>query len=297
MNAAKFAVTGGIALAGLTIGAAASAQIIDPACDVNSDGVVDGFNPSTYPGETRQYHRMLTFFAFALDSSPLHAPLAYTPQRLNTSVGVKYVPQLSCLERTVFDGTKTEHTNKTSVLPQIQVGYGLPLGFYVGATGLPPVKMFGVQTLVLGAEAGYGRRLGEKVEVGGRAHVTHARVNGDLAGPSSGLPQDAVDDSYRASIFGVEGSVGYGFDLDTVRLVPYLGAGFTGILAYMTIGEDRYEVDQSGGYYGANFEAGAHARVERWDMAAEVFMAPNMRDTSARFFASPRLRVGYEFGP
>jgi len=284
-------------LAGLTIVAGASAQVIDPACDVNSDGVVDGYNANTYPGETRQYHRMLTFFAFALDSSPMHAPLAYTPQRLNTSVGVKYVPQLSCLERTVFDGTKTERTNKTPVMPELHVGYGLPLGFYVGATGVPPVKLFGVQTLVLGAEAGYGRRLGSNVEVGGRTHVTHARVTGDLVGPMSGLEQDAVEDSYRASIFGIEGSVGYGFDIDTVRLVPYAGAGFTGILAYMLIGEDKYEVDESGGYYGANFEAGAHARVDRWDMAAEVFMAPNMRDRSARFFASPRLRIGYEFGP
>jgi len=150
---------------------------------------------------------------------------------------------------------------------------------------------------VFGAEAGYGHRFGPNVEVGGRAHVTHARVTGDLVGPLSGQDKDAVDDSYRASIFGVEGSVGYGFDMDNVRLVPYVGAGFTGILAYLSIGEDKYQVDEAGGYYGANFEAGAQARVDRWDMAAELFMAPNLRDPSARFFASPRLRVGYEFGP
>lgn len=276
-----------------------SAPLVDAECDTNNDGIVDDL-PADY-AEGQQYGNMLNFYAVTMAASPLHAPAPLEAFKLNASLELSYIPQLSCVERAVYSGYKTEHTNKSPVFPRIHVSLGLPYGFYAGLSGLPPVPVAGVSTATLAGELGWGHVLGERFELGARGTILYTHVVGDLAGP---LPNEsAVDDTFKDVSWAVEGMAGYRIPIKGGRVTPYLGLGYTQVHAAMHIGEDNADVPGSQTeigrmlYWGPQGEVGAQLKYKRLDVALEAFMVPlNLVDPgNPRFFFSPRLSVGYDF--
>ncbi len=280
---------------------------VDPECDLDGDGVVDDL-PSDYD-ELTQYVNLLNFYGATMTYSPLKAPAPFAPYKLTPQLELSYLPQLNCVERAVFNGTKSEHTNKSYVLPRIRIAMGLPMGFYVGLGGDPPVPLFGVRSLILSAEAGWAHVFSSGLQAGARAHVVAATVSGDIAGPVEG--DDPVDDIYKNRVWGIEGMVGYTNTRPGLELKPYLGIGFTSIRAGMYIGEDEVLVgknlnftradgepfDSDGAgvedlHDGVNLELGLQAAIHDIQVGAEVYMLPI---SGFRFFFSPRLSVGYAF--
>lgn len=280
-------------------GVAGGAPLVDPACDTDNDGIVDGL-PADY-AEGQQYGNLLNFYAVTMGASPLHAAVPVPDQRLLAGLELSYIPQLSCTERAVFAGYKTEHTNKSPVFPRLHVTYGLPGGVYLGLSGLPPVPAFGVRTGVIAGELGAGRVLGQRFELGARTALLFGHVTGDLAGP---LPnQVATDDTYDSRVWSIEGMAGLRLPTHELMITPYLGAGYTRVNASMYIGEDQVEVPGAQGemgrmrYRGPHGELGAQVSGQRLTGALEVYLVPlNIVDPgNPRFFASPRLQVGYTF--
>lgn len=284
---------------------------IDPACDLDQNGEVDGYNADTWD-EAQQYVNMLNFYSASMNPSALHSPAPF--QALKFSAGLEFssIPALGCLERTVFYGTKTEDTNKSPVLPRLRVSTTLPMGVTIGLSGVPPVTLFGVTSGLLGLEVGYGKVLAEKIEVGARGSVFIGRVVGEMAGPVSGLPEDEVDDVFRARVLTVEASAGYRAVTGSFTLTPYLGLGFMHVHSWMYVGENYVgrtydendfanadapkDGDTSGLYKGLTLDVGAQAHVGAFDGAIDLNVVPtNLLDGNDRLFLSPRLRVGYNF--
>lgn len=299
---------------------------VDPACDQTGpdgtpDGVVDDYvlvtnDPNTEENEqldqeAQQYLNMLNFYSFSLAPAALRAPLPFDALKVSASFELNYIPSLNCVERTVFYGTKTEDTNKTPVLPRLRVSTTLPFGVTVGIQGVPPVTLFGVNSGMIGLDLGYGKRLGEKFDVGVRGFGFLARVAGEMAGPFSGLPEDEVDDVFRSRILGIEAQAGYRAMTGATAITPYLGIGYTNVKAWMFVGENYQDGfdendwqnadapeggDYSGLYKGLNLELGAHATLGKIDAAFALYAVPlNMLPGNDRFFFSPRLRIGYNF--
>jgi len=277
------------------LGAGSAAAQLAQGCDEDGDEVVDGFDEATYD-EVQQQMNLINFYGISMAYSPVHSPAPFKALKVVPKLELAYLPQLTCLERTVYYGTKTENTNKSPVVPRIRIEVGSPVGVYGSVAFIPPVKLFGVQTLLLGGELGYGLTLREKLELGVRAHAVYVKVVGDLAGPLEG--QEAADDTYTAMVPGADLSAGYRFAAGTGQVVPYLGVGYTAVNASSKIGEDgvelpgEYEEYQALLYRGINLEVGAQVRLNRFQIGLEAYMVPI---PEFRFFFSPRLTVGYEF--
>lgn len=325
------------ALLPLALGPAAAVAedypAMDPLCDqlnnttgeATPDGLTDDAPSSWTSGsdpaaagdyEDQQYLNLLNFYSLILSPSPLRSPAPFLPIRIAPSVELSYVPGLNCLERSVFYGTKTEYTNKTPVLPRIRVMASLPLGFYAGLSGVPPVTLFGVTSLVLGGDVGWGTVLDDKLELGARAFLTTARIEGEMAGPPAGSTIEPRTDVFRTRMMGLEALVGYRLSMTKTRLVPYVGLGYTDVFAWMYVGENygasgyddsdpssadapagAEDGDFSGLYKGPHMEVGLQGRAnDFFEGAVELYMVPlNLLTPSERFFVSPRVRLGVAF--
>lgn len=279
---------------------------VAPECDANQDGVVDAYNQVDW-SEDRQQANMLNFFAVTLGYSPERSPAPSTGFKVIPQVELGYIPALNCLERSVFNGTKTENTNKSPVYPRLRLRLELPYGLYVGLAGIPPAPVAGVRTGSLGIEAGVGTVVDGHLELGLRTHLSGTRIQGDLAGPFEG--QTAVDDVFRSTVYGFEAGAGYRFSLGGQQLTPYAGVGYTRVIALMYVGEslpldyDEHDPNQASVpeygddpigqalYRGVNVELGVQAHRGPLELAAEAFVVP----LGFRLFLSPRLSVGYRF--
>lgn len=287
---------------------------VDPACDQDQDGIVDTANTDTWDSdyEAQQYVNMLNFYSVSMNPSALRSPAPFQVLKFNASLEMSSIPALNCLERTVFYGTKTEDTNKTPVLPRLRVSATLPMGFYVGLTGVPPVTIFGVSSGLLSVDLGYGMVVAEKIEVGGRASAFFGRVLGEMAGPVSGLPEDEVEDVFRARVITVEASAGYRALTGKLALTPYVNLGFMHVKSWMYVGENwtskpydegdlanadaPKDGDTSGLYKGVTADLGVAAHFAGLDGALDLNLVPtNLLPGNERFFVSPRLRIGYNF--
>lgn len=281
---------------------------VDPACDLDADGVVDEYDPALW-SEARQQSNMLNFFGMSLSYSPLRAPASLRPARTEARLSLSYVPSLTCLERSVFNGQKTENTNKSPVIPQLRVSVGLPAGFFVGLTGIPPVTMFGVKAGMIGAELGFAHQLASGLQVGIRGTAQGARIEGDLAGPFEG--QEAENDIYRASVYALEGMMGQSLAAHPLgaTLVPYVGVGYSRVIALMYVGEslpddfDETDPNQAtvpsagndaiaqGLYSGLHLQLGLEAERNGVEASVELAVVP----LGFRTLISPRLALGYRF--
>lgn len=279
---------------------------VAPECDVNEDGVVDTYDQDHW-NEDLQQANMLNFFAVTLGYSPEHSPAPSAGLKFVPQLELGYIPPLSCIERSVFNGTKTENTNKSPAFPRLRVRIELPYGLYVGLAGIPPAPVAGVRTGSLGLEAGVGAVVDAHLELGLRAHVTGTRILGDLAGPFENQP--AVDDVFRSTVYGVEVGAGYRLSQGERQFTPYVGVGYTRVIALMYVGEslpadyDEQDPNQASVpeygddpiaqalYRGVNVTLGVQGQQGPLQLTAEAYMVP----LGFRLFLSPRVSLGYRF--
>ena len=101
--------------------------------------------PSDYDEEKQQAH-LNNYFAAGFIMTPM-SPIQPFPKDSGASVGLElgFIPPMSCQERLVLGGTKTEDTNKLPVNPRPRLLTRLPdigpIQLYSGLTLLPPVEI------------------------------------------------------------------------------------------------------------------------------------------------------------
>lgn len=241
---------------------------IDPAC-----AEYEGRKPESY-NEQAQQDFLLNYFALTSTYSPVHAPVPHEPGRGAIGVNFGVIPPLSCPRRLVLDGTKTEDTNKSPVLPRPSLSFAFPaigrMVPYAGVAYLPPVKLLGITNVILSGEVGVGFQLGEVFQIGGRFHATTHKTVGEIATPFvEGDPP--FDDLFMASTFGLDLMVGA--DLDAVT--PYLALGFTDASTFFYIGDDSVVSNNFHPYFGPNASLGVDALVaSRLRLGGEFYAAP-----------------------
>lgn len=257
---------------------------VDPACeDIAAAGP-----PADY-SEQDQQDFLLNYFAAATTLSPLHGPVPHKAGHGSVSMDFGIIPPLGCERRLVLNYTKTEDTNKTPVAPRPRLIFSFQeLGKwtpYAGLAYVPPLTIFGTRNVIVSTEAGIGRHFGKTDwALGLRYHATLMKTIAEIATPFN-EEDEAHDDFYMGSTFGLDVLIGKDFD----GLEPYLALGMTDVSTFFYIGDDAVVTNNSDPYFGPAVSAGVDfKRIKSFDLAGEFYTMPGLLYTG-------RLRVGYRW--
>jgi hypothetical protein len=223
--------------------------------------------------EQAQQDFLANYVSLAATYSAVHGPIPHDPGHGAIGLDLAGLPPLGCSKRLVLQGTKTEDTNKTPVIPRLRVTFAFPsVGRFVPYAGLayvPPVKMLGTTNVIVSGELGVGVPVGEVLQLGGRYHFTLQKTVGEIATPFiEGDP--AFDDLYLGSTFGFDAMVGF----DAGQFVPYVAGGFTDVSTFFYISDDGVVTNNLHPYFGPSFSAGLDGLIkERFRFGAEFYGA------------------------
>jgi len=108
---------------------------------------------------------------------------------------------------------KAQNTNLSPVLPRPRVAVGLPAGFMVEASLLPPVTVADVTPLLVGMALAYAAPIGTRATLHARAHGTIGYVDGPVTCARSALQNNPFapcfgdtpsNDRYAPNVYGGE---------------------------------------------------------------------------------------------
>ena len=234
--------------------------------------------------EVAQQDFMANYVGLTTTLSPLHGPIPHDAGRGSFGLDLNYLPPLSCARRLVLNGTKTEDTNKTPVVPRLRATFSFPavgkLLPYAGLAYLPPVPVFGTTNVLLSGEVGVGIKVGA-TGLGVRFHATSQKTVGEVATPfDKNAP--AVLDLFLASSLGIDVLAGWSVG----KVDPYVSVGLTDVSTFFYIGDDGVVTNNYHPYFGPVMSVGAAGDV--WKglrLAGEVYAAPggySMPDTNQK---------------
>ena len=174
---------------------------VAPECDSDGDGQTDGFDASQ-TSEIAQQWNLANATSLAMTLSPLGVQTGLKAFKVGVGLELNQLGYMTCEERTVLGGTKTEDTNKTPLFPRLRATVALPHS-YITVAGIPPVKLFGVRSGTFSIQGGGGYLLDNGLKPGARVHMTVGQIVGDIAHPfgkepgDPGYEDEAVDDEYQ----------------------------------------------------------------------------------------------------
>ena len=243
-----------------------AAAFVDPKC-------ADYELPSDY-NEQAQQDFLANYVALATSYSGIHGPIPHDPGHGSIGLDIGIIPPLGCNRRIVLQGTKTEDTNKTPVVPRIRASFAFPsIGRFVpyaSVAYIPPIRFLGTTNVIVSGELGVGVPIGTVFQAGARFHYSLGKTVGEVATPFvEGDP--AFDDLYVGSTFGLDGIIGF----DVGDVVPYIAGGFTDASTFFYIGDDGVVSNNLHPYFGPTFAVGADALIKkRLRVGGEFYGAP-----------------------
>lgn len=251
--------------------------------------------PSDYDEERQQAH-LNNYFAAGFMMTPL-SPIQPFKGEHQASIGVELglIPPLSCAERLVLAGTKTEDTNKLPVNPRPRLVSSLPaigpVQLYSGFTLMPPVKIPNVGSILqAGVELAAFYATDTGLAIGTRMHLNLTRARAEIATPF--IPDTtAYDDLFYASSLGLD--IGASYNLKSMNmpwLTPYASAGLADISTLFIIGDDMI-ITQNTTYpwWGAVIAVGTQMMVmEHLELTAEV-------SSATPIFTTAKIKVAYQW--
>lgn len=186
---------------------------------------------------TKDSHEAQLFAALAvpLAYATAEAPGALAPGRVRVGLEGTYLPNIDETTRTATQcrpGKGPEHTDLLFAFPRPRATVGLPGGLQLEASWIPPIRLNGVQSNLLGVALSRGIALGAgRTALTIRAHGTVGRVRAAITCPDEELDNPTSecfqgtrsDDRYHPNSAGLEGVVGWALGGGRVR--PFVGGG------------------------------------------------------------------------
>lgn len=194
--------------------------------------------------------KLLAFFAAPIAFSPAGHAEPLPPGAIRLSFDATYVPRpRPSIRRSTYCQRKDESTDLASVFPRPRLAVGLPGGFYLEGSYLPPITVMDATPNLGSLALGWTRALGTAAGTPParwltlRAHATLGKVKGAITCAKDALQQaDATqacygdrpsEDTYKPNMFGGEGI--YGFTISP-RFSAYVGAGYTALRPRFQVG-------------------------------------------------------------
>jgi len=186
---------------------------------------------------TSDSHEAQLFAALAapIAYATAEAPGRMAPGAVRVALEGTYLPNIDETIRTPTQcrpGKGPEHTDLLSAFPRPRAMLGLPGGVVAEASWIPPIRLNGVKSNLVGLSVARGFSLGERGTVLTlRAHGTFGLIRAaitcpeeELQNPSSECFQGTPsDDRYHPTTIGLEGV--FGWPLGGGRVRPFVGAG------------------------------------------------------------------------
>jgi hypothetical protein len=256
-------------------------------------------------GKETNEAKLLAYYAAPLAFSPSGTLERMTAGGIRAAFELTFIPQPSDQLRktSVCFLPKDENSQLSPVLPRPRLAVGLPGGFFIEGTYLPPITVNDATPNMASVAVGFVRQLGQRLGVALRVHGTFGQVKGPITCNADALqmtdPNKACygtaksDDTYHPNIAGVEGAFTWSGSGD--RYTGYAGAGFSSLRPRFQVGfqpantrfdSTRVEVDLTR----VSLMAGGRYRVaSRLAVTAEVYSVPKDM-TTVRVGGSLRVR-------
>ena len=252
--------------------------------------------------------KLLAFFAAPIVFSPAGHAERLAPGAVRLSFDLTYVPKPSAdISRASFCNRKSENTELSPVFPRPRLAVGLPGGFFVEGSYLPPITVLDATPNLGSVALGWTRALsgtnaGRSTWLTLRAHATFGTVKGPITCSSDALQTTSAnqqcygnkpsDDTYKPNMMGGEGIIGWS---GSNRLSGYVGAGYTAIRPRFQVNftslqgnVDDTKVALDDSRYAA-FAGGRYRIADRINLTGELYSVP--KDvTTVRVGASFMLR-------
>lgn len=187
--------------------------------------------PSADSHEAQLFAALAVPLAYATAEAP--APLA--PGAVRVALEGTYLPNIDETTRTPTQcrpGKGPEHTDLLFAFPRPRATVGLLAGIVAEASWIPPIRLNGVQSSLVGVSLARGFPVGAGgTAVTVRAHGTFGRIRAAITCPDEELQNSASecfqgtrsDDRYHPTTVGLEGVLGWSLGQGRVR--PFVGAG------------------------------------------------------------------------
>jgi hypothetical protein len=178
--------------------------------------------PTCEPSTSSNEAKLLAFFATPIAFSPGGTVAPLSPWQIRVGFEASYVPSPSKeiqQPEACYGIKKTENTNLSPVFPRPRVTIGLPGGFLVEGSYLPPIKVADAEPNLGSVAVSRPVRLSGNQEQGSvslllRGHGTFGHVRGAITCPEKNLQQtdpnaacygtEESSDTYKPNMFGLE---------------------------------------------------------------------------------------------
>jgi hypothetical protein len=186
---------------------------------------------------TSDSHEAQLFAALAvpLAYATAEAPATLAPGAVRVALEGTYLPDIDETTRTPTQcrpGKGPEHTDLLVAFPRPRAMVGLPAGLLLDVSWIPPVRLNGVQSNLVGVALARGIPVGPPgTALTLRAHGTFGRIRAAITCPEEELQNPASecfqgtrsDDRYHPTTIGLEGVLGW--TLGGGRVRPFVGGG------------------------------------------------------------------------
>jgi hypothetical protein len=189
----------------------------------------------------------LNNFAIASFVQPfsLHG-LSSDEKAASAGLSLGYIPPLSCRERLAMNGTKTEDSNKTPIVPTVYLSSRLlkykDLSLSLAVNLLPPLPIPHLRLWHLGADLLLSYEILKGINLHARTALSLSYIYAELASPlSNGDP--IVDDWMSLASIGADLGSSFRFPInDAHSLSSFLTFGFIKGASIFVVGDDSVAV-------------------------------------------------------
>jgi hypothetical protein len=188
-----------------------------------------------FPPAASNEARTMAIFDVPLAFSGAAAPIRRQAGEITAGIEVTYLPKVSdslATPKLCRPNKGPEHTDFLFAVPRPRIALGLPAGFALEASWIPPLRISDVRANLVGVALSRVTALNARGAVlGVRAHGSYGVIKAPITCDDAAL-QDASsecfmgtrsDDAFKPGVLGVEAAVAWPLG----RMIrPYIGAGY-----------------------------------------------------------------------
>lgn len=187
-----------------------------------------------FPSEDSNEARVFASFGVPLAFGPAEAPARLGRWAPRFAIETSYIPNIddeTATPSVCRPGKGPENTDFATLLPRPRVSLGLPAGFAVEVSWVPPVSVNGAKPNLFGFSVARNFSIGRAMLLGVRVHATTGKIEAPITCDEEAL-QDPIsecfngtesEDRYKPNALGAD--ITAGWSLGGGRVRPFMGTG------------------------------------------------------------------------
>lgn len=187
-----------------------------------------------FPSDDSNEAKVFGIFGVPLAFGPAEAPATLGRWSPRFAIETSYIPNIddeTATPTVCRPGKGPENTDFATLLPRPRVSLGLPAGFAVEVSWVPPISVNGAKPNLFGFSVARNFAIGRAMLLGVRVHATAGKIEAPITCDEEAL-QDPVsecfngtesEDRYKPNALGAD--ITAGWSLGGGRVRPFMGTG------------------------------------------------------------------------